>query len=51
MPNGKTFMPFVCADKARMESLRPLAKQISEKTGQKIKLIRLKNREEIEDIS
>ena len=51
MPNGKTFMPFVCADKARMESLKPLAKQISEKTGQKIKLIRLTNREEIEDIS
>ncbi len=51
MPNGTTFMPFVCADKARMESLKPLAKNIAERTGKKIKLIKLTNREELEDIS
>jgi len=51
MPNGKTFLPFVCADKARMESLKPLAKLISQETGQKIKLIRMTHREELEDIS
>lgn len=49
LPNGKTFMPFVCADKGRMESLKPLAKEIALHTGKKIKLIRLTNREEIEE--
>lgn len=44
------FMPFVCADKDRMESLKPLAKQIHMRTGQKIKLIKLTKRTELEDI-
>jgi len=44
----ETFMPFVCADKERMESIKPLAKQIAKETGKKIKLIRLTTREEIE---
>ncbi len=43
------FMPFVCADKARMESLKPLAKEIGKNSGMKIKLIRLSVREEIEE--
>lgn len=43
------FMPFVCADKARMQSLKPLAKKIAKESGKKIKLIRLSVREEIED--
>lgn len=43
------FMPFVCADKARMESLKPLAKEIAKESGRKIKLIRLSVREEIEE--
>ncbi len=43
------FMPFVCADKARMESLKPLAKKIAKETGKKIRLIRLSVREEIEE--
>lgn len=51
LPNGKTFMPFVCSDKARMESLKPLAKNMAKLTGKKIKLIKLIQREEIEDIS
>lgn len=50
--NGQTMiMPFVCADKNRMESLKPLAKEISKMSGKKIKLIKLTCREEIEDIS
>jgi hypothetical protein len=49
--NGKTvFMPFVCADKERMESLKPMAKCIAHDTGKKIKLIKLTQREELEDL-
>jgi hypothetical protein len=43
------FMPFVCADKKRMESLKPLAKKIAKESGKKVKLIRLSVREEIEE--
>jgi hypothetical protein len=43
------FMPFVCADFARMKSLKPLAKKIAYETGKKVKLIRLSLREEIEE--
>lgn len=43
------FMPFVCADQARVKSLKPLAKKIAEETGKTIKLIRLLVREEIEE--
>lgn len=43
------FMPFVCADKARMESLKPRAKEIARLSGKKIKLIRLSVREELEE--
>lgn len=47
---GQTvFMPFVCADKARMESLKPLAKKMAKEAHKKIKLIRLSIREEIEE--
>lgn len=44
-----TFMPFVCSDKARMESLKPFAKRIAKESGKKVKLIRLSVREEIEE--
>ncbi len=43
------FMPFVCADKNRMESLKPLAKQIAVLGNKKVKLIKLTSREEMED--
>lgn len=43
------FMPFVCADKERMESIKPLAKKIAKEYGKKIKLIKLSVREEIEE--
>lgn len=46
----KTFMPFVCADEARVASLRPHAIGISKATGKKIKLVKFSQREEIEDI-
>jgi hypothetical protein len=43
------FMPFVCADKARMESLKPLAINIGKLGRKKIKLIKLSARKEIEE--
>lgn len=48
---GGVMMPFVCADKARMEQLKPIAKEMAQMTGRKIKLIKLTHREELEDIS
>lgn len=45
---GIMMMPFVGADKARMESLKPLAKKIAKEGKKKVKLIRLVQREEIE---
>ncbi len=44
----ETFMPFVCADKTRMESLKPFAKEIGKKSGKKIRLIKFTNRKDIE---
>ncbi len=44
------FMPFVCADKERVDQLRPLAKELSKLTNKKIKLIKLSVREELEII-
>ena len=49
MMGQPVFMPFVCADKARVESPKPLAKNIAKDSGKKIKLIRLSVREEIEE--
>lgn len=49
--NGRdTFMPFVCADKARMESLKHIAKKIAKESGKTIKLIKLTNRKDIEKL-
>lgn len=47
--NGReTFMPFVCADKERMESLKPLAVTIGKEANKTIRLIKLSNRKDIE---
>lgn len=49
--NGReTFMPFVCADKKRMEQLKPIAIDIARKSGKKIKLIKLTNRKDLETL-
>ena len=49
LPDGhEMMMPFVCSDKARMESLKPFAIQIGKATGKTVKLIKLTNREELE---
>lgn len=49
MCGREVFMPFVCADKERMESLKPMAQRIAEFGKKKVKLIRLTNREELEE--
>jgi hypothetical protein len=48
--NQLVFMPFVCADKARMESLKPLALKIHMESGKKIKVIKMTKRTELEEI-
>lgn len=49
--NGReTFMPFVCADKARMEQLKPIAKKIAQESGKTIKLLKFKQRKEMETL-
>lgn len=44
------FMPFVGADKARMESLRPYAEEIARKSGKTIRLVKFSNREVLDTI-
>lgn len=49
-PDGTSrMMPFVCADKARMESLKPLAIKIAQMQKMNVKLIKLTQREVIEE--
>jgi dihydroorotase-like cyclic amidohydrolase len=43
-------LPMVCADKARVDSLREVARKIARETGNKITLCRFSLREEIEVI-
>lgn len=47
--NGReTFMPFVGAEKDKMESLKPIVIQISKGSNKTIKLIKMDNRKDIE---
>lgn len=50
MYGKEVFMPFVCADKARVESLRPKAFEISKMSGKSIKLLKFSTREVLEEI-
>lgn len=49
MMGQQMMMPFVAADKARMESIKPLAKHIAKTQGKKIKLIKFTVREDLEE--
>lgn len=42
-----TWMPMVCADKARIDSLMPVAQNLK-KTGQKVRLVKFTKTEDIE---
>lgn len=48
---GIVFIPFVAADKQRLEALRPEAQRIANETGKPVKLIRLSVREDLETIT
>ena len=41
------WMPLVGADRARVESLRPIVRTIAVETGQRIKLLHFTHREEL----
>lgn len=47
---GGQWMPFVCGDKARVDSLRPHAEKIAELTGKKVKLVKFAVRTDVETI-
>lgn len=49
-PDG-TWMPLVCADEARVQSLRPVAEQLARATGTAIRVVRFGVREELGHIS
>lgn len=49
-PDGQ-WLPFVCADEDRANSLKPLAKEIAKASGKKVKLVRFSQREDLEEIN
>ena len=50
MSVGDVMLPLVGADMARVESLRPIARNISAETGKRIKLLHFTHREELGDV-
>ncbi len=50
MQGREVFMPFVCADIARVNSMRQMAQTISQESGKTIKLVKFTHRELIEVI-
>ncbi len=50
MSAGDVMLPLVGADMARVESLRPIARDISAQTGKKIKLLHFTQREDLGDV-
>jgi len=50
MSIGNVMIPLVGADMARVDSLRPIAKEFAASTGKKIKLLRFTHREELGNI-
>ena len=47
----KQWLPMVCADKDRLESLRVLAIMIAKQTNKKIKIVKFSTREDVEEIN
>jgi len=47
MSVGNVILPLVGADMARVESLRPIARNISVQTGKKVKLLHFTHREDL----
>lgn len=47
--NGNQWIPMVCGDTERMQSLYPVAVQISQLSGKDFRIIQFSNREDITD--
>ncbi len=47
----KQWLPMVCADQARIDSLRPMAEHIAKQSGLPIKLVRFSVRSDVEEIA
>lgn len=47
--NG-AWMPFVACDKARLDSLEPIAQRVAQRTGRPVRLIHLSTRTEIKTL-
>ena len=47
MSVGSVMLPLIGADMARVESLWPIAKNISEQTGKKVKLVHFTQRKDL----
>lgn len=47
---GDAWMPLVGADQKRVDSLRPIAKQIAQATGKRVVLVKFTHREDVETI-
>jgi len=50
MSVGNVMLPLVGADMARVESLKPIAKDISARIGRKVKLLRFTQREDLGNV-
>jgi len=48
-PDGR-WMPMVCADQKRIDSIRPFAEEIAKVTNKKVTLVKFHQREDVEDI-
>jgi hypothetical protein len=44
------WMPMICADMARVESMRPMARRIAKATGQEVRLVKFATRTDVETI-
>ena len=49
LANG-SYAPFIAADQAQLESMMPTARRLAKATNTKLRLIKLTNRVDIEDI-
>lgn len=47
---GENWVPFVAADRERVESLKPIAREIGKITERKVKLVKFSNRTDVETI-
>lgn len=51
LSSNDQWVPMVCADKARIDSLRPIAQELSNKTGKPVKLARFHIRDDVQTLT